>query len=953
MQAEAVGPVLDGRDVVIAAATASGKTEAAWLPVMSALAEARGTNQMAGGVQALYLGPLKALINDQHLRLESLGEYTNVKVHRWHGDVASTQKRTLLRDPSGVLLITPESLEALFVLNGPRVPTVFADLRYVVIDELHSFMGTERGAQLQSLLYRLDLAVRRRVPRIGLSATLADPAIAAEFLRPGRADQVVVLDNPGGESTEIKLQLRAYVRPDPTQAPKSHDEPAPDDDATLEAVYSRDAHDIADHLFRTLRGDDNLVFANSRAVVESYADMLTTKSTEQQVPNEFFPHHGNLSKEYREDVENRLRSSEHRTTAICTSTLEMGIDIGSTDAVAQIGAPGSVAALRQRLGRSGRRDQPAVMRLYISERELTERTPPTDQLRAQLFQTVAMTNLMLHERWYDPPNTSDLHLSTLVQQVLSVIAQHGGAKAADLYTNLCAQGPFNRVDKTMFVELLRDLGAAEVLTQAGDGLLLAGPVGDQLVNHYTFYAAFKTAEEYRLVTRGRTLGSIPVDYPVLPGSLLIFAGRRWAVVDVDTTSRVIELTRSSGGRPPMFSGDGAQVADLVRQRMRALYESDDVPVYLNAPAQDLLDEGRAAYRRLRLQERQLLPWGDDTVVFPWRGDRVLNTVAVLLAARGHHVGIGGGTMTITRATPDDLRATARDLLADPPPDAASLAATVPIKAHDKYDEYLSEPLLCAAYAARNLDLAGARDALRSIADDPEVSDTLDPRLPTSDQTAPTPRQEPRLGLTGFAVIDLETTGFAPHLDDRVVELAVLHADPDGSVTDTWTTLVNPVRDTGPTEVHGIQNSDVESAPTFAELTDWLTERLRNRVLVAHNAEFDLAFLASEYERADIDMPAIPSLCTLHLADHIGLADNGAHDLHSCCVAAGISLTGAHTAAGDATATARLLAHALQVVRRDSRVGFNDLPGFEAAPATAYAPTPPRTRSREPRLRPRT
>ncbi len=256
--------------------------------------------------------------------------------------------------------------------------------------------------------------------------------------------------------------------------------------------------------------------------------MLATLSAAEQVPNEFFPHHGNLSKEYREDVENRLRSTELSTTAVCTSTLEMGIDIGSTDCRRPDRGTGSVAALRQRLGRSGRRDQPAVMRLYISETELTERTPPADQLRAQLFQTVAMTNLMLHEHWYDPPNASDLHLSTLVQQILSVIAQHGGATAAELYTNLCAQRAVQRTSTGKpSSTLLRDLGDAELLTQSQRRTLLHGEVGDKLVNHYTFYAAFKSAEEYRLVARGRTLGSIPVDYPVLVGSLLIFAGRRW------------------------------------------------------------------------------------------------------------------------------------------------------------------------------------------------------------------------------------------------------------------------------------------------------------------------------------------------------------------------------------------------------------------------------------------
>jgi ATP-dependent Lhr-like helicase len=962
VQAEAVGPVLDGRDVVIAAATASGKTEAAWLPIVSALATQQDTGRDhlggggrairdGGGVRALYLGPLKALINDQFLRLESLGGYVDVPVHRWHGDIAGSKKHQVLRNPDGILLITPESLEALFVREGPRLATLFAGLRCVVVDELHSFIGTERGAQLQSLMHRLDLAVRRRVPRIGLSATLADKTLAASFLRPARPDDVVVLDNPGGDTAELKLQLRGYIKPDPAHALPQPANARGGSDGDLDdlddVVASRDALDIAAHLFKTLRGRDNLVFANSRAFVEAYADILTRMSADHRVPNEFFPHHGNLSKAYREEVEDRLRSSDLPTTAICTSTLEMGIDIGSTDAVAQLGAPGSVAALRQRLGRSGRRDQPAVMRMYVSETEVTERTPPADQVRAQLFQTVAMTNLMLHERWYDPPNTSDLHLSTLVQQIFSVIAQHGGASPADLFTTLCARGPFGAIDKATFLALLRDLGAAELLTQAGDGLLLHGPVGDRIVNHYSFYAAFTTAEEYRLVARGRTLGSIPVDYPVLAGSLMIFAGRRWVVVDVDTTSRVIELSRSSGGRPPAFSGNGGEVADLVRQRMRQLYEADDVDVYLNEPSQRLLDEGRDAYRLLRLGHRMLLPWGTDTVIFPWRGDRVMNTVAVALASRGLNVGIDGVALTVSKASPDDIRAAVVDILSVPIPDPVELAEPVPNKEQDKYDQYLSDTLLSKAYAARSLDVPGAWETLQAIAEDPHAdpADAGEPRHversePVSvDGGGEVVDGEPLLGQTGFAVIDLETTGFAPHLQDRVVEVAMVLVDPEGTVTGSWSTLVNPGRDTGPAHVHGIHNGDVEGAPSFTELADWLADLIRGRVVVAHNAEFDLAFLASEFERADVDLLAVGSLCTQQLTGRLGLLDpESSRDLHSCCSAVGITLNGAHTATGDAEATAALLGHCLRFAIAHGARSLGEL-GFEPAPDTPSSQAP--------------
>lgn len=916
VQAHAVAPVLAGRDVVIAAATASGKTEAAWLPVFTRIAPSDepigqpgpSAGSAPGGVRALYLGPLKALINDQHLRLQTLGEATGVPVHRWHGDVAASRKHKLLRSPDGVLLITPESLEALLARQGPRVGPLFVGLDYVVVDELHDFIGTERGAQLQSLLHRVELAIRRRVPRIGLSATLSDLSVAAGFLRPPAGDEVHVIDNPSGDEAEIKLQLRGYVAIDPAARPTTAADPWDDD----EPAHSEHAHAIADHLFKALRGRDNLVFANSRSSVEAYVDLLTTMAEKERVPNEFLPHHGNLSKEYREDVEARLKASDTPTTAVCTSTLEMGIDIGSTDSVAQIGAPFTVASLRQRLGRSGRRGTPAVLRMYVAERDLTERTPPPDQLRAQLFQTVAMVNLMLHEKWFEPPNTSALHLSTLTQQILSVIAQHGGATAAELFTTLCEKGSFRQVTRPLFVQLLRDLGASDIVTQTSDGLLLAGGRGDQIVNHYTFYTAFQTSDEYRLVARGRALGSIPVDYPVLVGSLLIFAGRRWKVVDVDTKSRVIELDRSGGGRPPSFAGGGGEVADQVRRRMRTLYESPEVPAYLNQTAQTLLDEGRDSYRRLLLSRRQLIDWGHDTLMFCWRGDRILNTLAVAFADQGLHVGLDGVSLHFQDASLDQVADTIAMLASTEEPDPVALAASVQTKEHDKYDQYLSDDLLAHAYAASSLDVPGAWDTLRHLSAHRRaaIADTsYAPAWNTAPGLEPTARRGepgpyPRLGETGFAVIDLETTGFAGHLEDRVVELAVVHTDPSGQVTGSWSTLLNPGRDPGPSHVHGIYAQQLRDAPAFGEVADWLAARLAGRVVVAHNAPYDLTFLVSEFERLDIEPPHWPVLCTMELARRLGRT--GSLTLSACCADANLAWSGAHTALGDALGAAGLL-----------------------------------------------
>jgi ATP-dependent Lhr-like helicase len=329
-QESAIPAIIAGRDdILISAATASGKTEAAFLPICSGLADAAATD----GFGAVYIGPLKALINDQFGRLEELCEQLEIPVHRWHGDVDASRKSRLVRQPSGILLITPESLEALFVNRGTRIATMFRGVRHIVIDELHSFIGTERGAQLQSLLHRLELAVRHTIPRIGLSATIGDMGSAAEFLQPGSGESVHII-NSSSDAQGLRLQIKGYVE----EAPRRGQERAPADEQA-ENVAGSGRRAIADHLFTTLRGANNLIFANSRQNVELFTDLLVRRGESAGVPNEFVPHHGSLSKEIREDTEARLKESSLPVTAICTSTLEMGIDIGSIVSVAQIGPP--------------------------------------------------------------------------------------------------------------------------------------------------------------------------------------------------------------------------------------------------------------------------------------------------------------------------------------------------------------------------------------------------------------------------------------------------------------------------------------------------------------------------------------------------------------------------------------------------------------------------------------
>lgn len=699
-QEKAIPLIVKGdQDVIIAAATAAGKTEAAFFPALTHLLAAGGEGLI------VYISPLKALINDQFGRLDRLCEQLEVPVWPWHGDISASTKTRFLTKRHGVLLITPESLEALLCNRGSSVAAIFERLTFFVVDELHAFIGSERGKQLQSLMHRIERALGRRVPRIGLSATLGDMTLAGSFLRPGGEPAQV---NSAAAGSELKVLVKGYEEPLVVK-PEGEDE---EDEEPVTPAQ------IAAHLFKVLRGSNNLVFPNSRRQVERYTHLLNKMCEQQKVPNEFWPHHGSLSKEIRSETEAALKQKELPASAICTNTLELGIDIGAVKSVCQIGPPPSVASLRQRLGRSGRRKgEPAVLRGYCVEDALGPNSNIRDELRLDTVQTAAMISLLV-EKWFEPPRVQGVHLSTLVQQLLSAIAQNGGATAGELYRLLCGSGtPFVGLTRQEFVDLLRHLGQKELLVQDSSGTLLHGRVGEKFVNHYSFYAAFSSDEEFRVVAGGKTLGTLPVDQVLLPGQRILFAGKTWRVEEVDEQQKTIYVTRAKGGVPPLFSGGVGRTHTKVRQRMRELLAGSEALPFLDPTAQQFLDEGREAYARHNLASEFVLDQGREVLLMTWLGDAANEAIACLLIRRGFVAGPSGPGVEVAKgehSTQDILDALADAAVDDTPP-LDMLLADVKNLAREKWDWALPDALLRKAYASLYLDLDEALGWTRNAA----------------------------------------------------------------------------------------------------------------------------------------------------------------------------------------------------------------------------------------------
>jgi ATP-dependent Lhr-like helicase len=683
-------------DLIISARTASGKTEAAFLPILSQIYQSPSAS-----VRAIYVGPLKALINDQFRRLEVLCQHTEIPVHRWHGDVAGDWKRRLIAQPSGVLLITPESLESVFVNHTSALKRLFHSLSFVVIDELHALHGTERGTHLRSLLHRLEPIAISPYRMVALSATLGNPTSSRRWLRNHEPDRVIVIDDRLAKKT-VQFGILGYRRP---ESRKTRQEDSNADDAT---PPSR----MTDDLYATFRNSKNLIFANSRADVEWYADQLNVQAESDLRPGKFLVHHGSLNRTIREQTEELMQGRVPYTT-VCSSSLELGIDIGNVAAVGQIGCPWSVSSLVQRLGRSGREEgEPQCLRVYIVEDEPSPGAHLCDRIYPELLQSIAAAELMM-QRWVEPPAENTWDFSTLVQQILSVLAETGGIRADQLFDRLVRHGAFTNVDQGSFAKILRSIAGHDLIEQTSQGDLILGLEGERIVNHYDFYSAFATPSEYDVVHSGTTLGSLPLRYLPDIGDHLIFAARRWQVTEIDHRRGQLSVVPGRGRKKPKFQGSAGEIHARVRETMRDVLMGDKEIPYLSTEGKEMLADARKSASETGLQRSNLvsLP-GPATLWFTWTSTQIHRTLELMARMAGLST-IDFGVALELKCSPDQLTHAMAKIL-EMPPTAVSLANLIEPKSRRKYDGYLDDEILVASLAAESIDVASAAEIVGRI-----------------------------------------------------------------------------------------------------------------------------------------------------------------------------------------------------------------------------------------------
>lgn len=663
--------------LLISAGTSSGKTEAAMIPVVSSLAL-----HPTRGVGAIYVGPTKALIDDQFARLARMLRDSPVEVTGWHGEVSQSQKERMRREPRGILQITPESLQGI-VCDPELVRRMFPDLRFVVIDEVHSFMASDRGLQLLCELATVERIAGCSPRRVGLSATLSDIGSAEGWLRAGTPREVRTVASVSDTSGRIGIK---YARI-----------PAEGDDRkrTVLAYYRE--------LYRLTDPYSCIVFCNSRAVAERTARSLEKVSKAEGSQNTVRIHHGSISASIRRDAEADLKGGL-RPTVVATSTLELGMDVGGLDRVVQIGAPYTCSSMLQRMGRTGRRGGRREMVVFCNDDD-SKWSPSPKGMSLDLVRAIAVADLAVGRGWTEPIHTSPQPFGLLYHQTLAYLkgADHD-VRWPELRDTVLAMWPFRNISREEYRELAMHMVSLGHIQRLDDGTLIIGLRAEPIANGRDFSAMFETSSsETEIRTRDTVIGT--VQGSPKEGRLVCLAGKVWLVVR--TGEGWAEVTESKqDAAESKWESVPPEIDGRVVSRMREVLSGDGDFPYLDTAARNELAMSRRTFASSQLDGAVETPTG--FVLFPWMGTRDFETLRRALLCVGAQVPLSASPVWMSVVT-DEPWETLRDEVsaylrrADP----EDLVLMDDIEDMGRYERYVPEGLRAREFAGRSLspDLA--------------------------------------------------------------------------------------------------------------------------------------------------------------------------------------------------------------------------------------------------------
>lgn len=700
-------------NVLLTASTASGKTEAAFFPMLTLLDE-----EPSDSVGILYIAPLKALINDQFLRMNDLCEEQGIPVTRWHGDADASKKRKLLKKPRGILQITPESLESLMINKHMEIPSLFHDLRFIVIDEIHSLLRGDRGLQTFCLIERMCRLAQCDPRRIGLSATIGNPEDAGKFLSAG-SHRKTIIPHFEGDREVWRLSMEHFYNRDP-QA----DEGKTNIPATIQQEEPTDkAPEAADpgigYIFSHTRGKKCLIFTNSREECEAVCQYLRQYCEVNHEPDRFLIHHGNLSASYRESAEEEMKDDNSLLSVCATATLELGIDIGRLERAFQIDAPYTVSGFLQRMGRTGRRGTPSEMWFVMREDHPEARAMLPDMIPWYLIQGIALVQLYIEERFVEPPRLDRLPYSLLYHQTMSTLASCGEMTPAELASRVLPLSAFSHITKEDYQVLLRHLLSIDHINRTENGGLITGLTGERIVNNYKFYAVFQENVEYSVRADSQELGTIVKPPPV--GDKIAIAGRVWVVDEVDHKHRVVYCTLVKGNIPAYFGDVAGDIHTRILERMyNVLNEEKNYP-YLVRHAVCRLMDARHTFHNAGMDKDVLIHLGGKMwVLFPWLGSYAFLAMERFLKIKcRERLGLKGLTSVRPYYIQFTMQVSKEEFFhilqeeAEKEFDPIDLVYPEEVPVFEKYDQYVPSELVRKGFAHGVLDIEGMKKRILS------------------------------------------------------------------------------------------------------------------------------------------------------------------------------------------------------------------------------------------------
>ena len=688
-------------NLLIPSSTASGKTEAAFFPVLSQVYE-----EDLPGVAVLYIAGLKSLINDQFERITELTDEAGIPVWHWHGDVARSHKQKLLADPRGILQITPESLESMLMRRTSDVIRLFANLRYIIIDEIHTLTGTDRGNQILCQIMRLSRQIGYQPRRIGLSATIGDTETAAAWLGAGSGRQTYVPALP-----REKLRWRLGVEHFFIAAPHSNNRADPRrlGPAQLPAsLQGEDGEPLPDpgydYIYDSTKGRKSLVFANSREETEYICATLRQIAERRGEKDVFLIHHGNLSAAIREEAEAKMKDDEIQAVTCATVTMELGIDIGRLERVVQSGSPNTVSSFLQRLGRSGRRGEHPEMVMVFREEEPLPNAPLPQLIPWELLKAIAIVQLYIEDRFIEPPLLRKRPFSLLFQQTISVLASSGSLTTKALGERVLGLPPFAHVTRDEYRLLLSSMLEQEFLEMTEERELIVGLRGEQLTASFKFFAVFKDSEDFTVRAGSDEIGTITSAPPV--GDRFALAGHVWEVEETDIPHRLIFVHQVKGKMEIMWPGDLGEVHTRVLERMKQVLIEDTVYPYLKPAARARLEQARAIARSTGMLEKAIVHLGGYSwALFPWLGTRSFRALRRYLGqfcdtfkiSKLEFDGSNYLQFRMERGDGEELLRTMKGRLARQGLDLDSLIGPTETPVYEKYDGFIPGELLRIAY----------------------------------------------------------------------------------------------------------------------------------------------------------------------------------------------------------------------------------------------------------------